>query len=80
MSIDPYSPRDDPYAPREVEEPPRDYSPVKRPTTLGDVLRKLWAPFAAFGLLVWKLKFIFAAIFKFKLFTVAGSMLISIGA
>ena len=80
MSYDPYSPRDDPYAPREVEEPPRDYSPVKRPTTLGDVLRKLWAPIAAFGLLVWKLKFIFAAIFKFKLFTVAGSMLISIGA
>jgi Zn-dependent protease len=70
----------DPYAPREVEEPPPDYSPVKRPPTLGDVLRKLWAPIAAFGLLVWKLKFIFAAIFKFKLFTVAGSMLISIGA
>jgi Zn-dependent protease len=53
---------------------------VKRPTTLRDVGRKLWAPIAAVGLLVWKLKFIFAAIFKFKLFTVAGSMLISIGA
>jgi Zn-dependent protease len=70
----------DPYAPREAEEPPHDYSPIKRPTTLRDVLRKLWAPIAALGFLLWKLKFIFAVIFKFKLFTVAGSMLISIGA
>ena len=70
----------DPYAPREAEEPPHDYSPIKRPTTLRDVLRKFWAPFAAVGFLLWKLKFIFAAVFKFKLFTVAGSMLISIGA
>jgi len=70
----------DPYAPRDVEEQPYDYSPVKRPTTLRDIARKLWAPIAAVGFLVWKLKFIFAAIFKFKLFTVAGSMLISIGA
>ena len=70
----------DPYAPREAEEPEYQYSPVKRPTTLRDILRKLWAPIAALGFLLWKLKFIFAAIFKFKLFTVAGSMLISIGA
>ncbi len=45
-----------------------------------DVLRKLWAPIAAIGFAIWKLKFLFAAIFKFKLFTVAGSMLVSIGA
>ena len=70
----------DPYAPREAEEPDYQYSPVKRPTTLRDILRKLWAPIAALGFLLWKLKFIFAAIFKFKIFTVAGSMLISIGA
>jgi Zn-dependent protease len=70
----------DPYAPREVEEPQQGYSPIKRPTTLGDILRKLWAPIAALGFLIWKLKFVFVAIFKFKLFTVAGSMLISIGA
>ncbi len=70
----------DPYAPREVEEPPHEYSPIKRPRTLGDVLRKLWAPIAAVGFLIWKLKFVFVAIFKFKLFTVAGSMLVSIGA
>ena len=45
-----------------------------------DVLRKLWAPIAALGFLLWKLKFLFVALFKFKLFTVAGSMLVSIGA
>jgi Zn-dependent protease len=70
----------DPYAPREAEEPEYQYSPVKPPRTLRDILRKLWAPIVALGFLLWKLKFIFAAIFKFKLFTVAGSMLISIGA
>ena len=69
----------DPYAPREAEEPP-SYSPIKHPTTLRDILRKLWAPIAAIGFLFWKLKFLVLAIFKFKLFTVAGSMLISIAA
>ena len=78
MSYDPYQPREA-EEPRQVE-PEYQYSPVKRPRTLGDVLRKLWAPIAAFGFLLWKLKFIFAAIFKFKLFTVAGSMLVSIAA
>jgi Zn-dependent protease len=70
----------DPYAPREVEEPEQSYSPIRNPVTFRDVLRKLWAPIAAVGFLFWKLKFVFAAIFKFKLFTVAGSMLVSIGA
>ena len=70
----------DPYAPREAEEPPHDYTPIKRPKTPRDVLSKLWAPIVAGALLVWKLKFVFVAIFKFKFLTVAGSMLISIGA
>jgi Zn-dependent protease len=74
----------DPYAPRDIEpreiEPEYQYSPVKRGMTLKDILRKLWAPIAAVFFLIWKLKFIFVALFKFKLFTVAGSMLISIGA
>jgi Zn-dependent protease len=78
VSYDPYRPREA-EEPREVE-PEYQYSPIKRPTTLGDVLRKLWAPIAAVGFLLWKLKFVFAAIFKFKLFTVAGSMLVSIAA
>ena len=70
----------DPYAPREVEEPEPGYSPIRNPVTFRDILRKLWAPIAALGFLIWKLKFVFVAIFKFKLFTVAGSMLVSIGA
>lgn len=69
----------DPYAPREAE-PEYEYSPVRRPTTLRDVVRRLWAPIAALGFAIWKFKFVFAAIFKFKLFTVAGSMLVSIAA
>jgi Zn-dependent protease len=78
VSYDPYSPREV-EQPREVE-PDYQYSPVKKPRTFGDVLRKLWAPIAAVIFAIWKLKFIFVAIFKFKLFTVAGSMLVSIGA
>jgi Zn-dependent protease len=72
----------DPYAPREIEEPEvgRGYSPIKHPVTFREILRRLWAPIAAVGLAIWKLKFLFAAIFKFKLFTVAGSMVVSIGA
>ncbi len=69
----------DPYAPREAEEP-TGYNPIKRPLTLRDILRKLWAPIAAIAFLFWKLKFLLVAIFKFKLFTVAGSMLVSIAA
>ncbi|MGI9110647.1 MAG: site-2 protease family protein [Gaiellaceae bacterium] len=70
----------DPYTPREIEEPRAGYSPIKQPLTARDILRKLWAPIAAVGFLFWKLKFLFVALFKFKLFTVAGSMLVSIGA
>ncbi len=70
----------DPYAPREAEEPQQSYSPIKNPVTLRDLLRKFWAPLAALGFLFWKLKFVVLAIFKFKLFTVAGSMLVSIAA
>jgi Zn-dependent protease len=70
----------DPYAPREAEEPHQSYSPIKNPVTIRDLLRRLWAPIAFVGFMLWKLKFVFAAIFKFKLFTLAGSMLVSIAA
>lgn len=70
----------DPYAPREAEEPQPGYSPIKSPITLRDLLRKLWAPIAALGFLFWKLKFVFLAIFKLKIFAVAGTMLVSIAA
>lgn len=80
---DPYAAREaDPYAPRELEPPDdrRGYSPIRQPLTFRDLVRKLWAPIAALAFAIWKLKFVFAAIFKFKLFTVAGSMLVSIAA
>jgi Zn-dependent protease len=71
----------DPYAPREAEHETRSgYSPIKHPLTFRDILRKAWAPLAFVAIMFWKLKFVFAAIFKFKLFTVAGSMLVSIAA
>ena len=62
------------------EEPEREYRPVHPEPAWKSVLRRLWAPIAAFGFLVWKFKFAVFAIFKFKLFTVAGSMLVSIAA
>jgi len=58
----------------------RDYRPIQPESPLRGLLRKLAAPFIALAFILWKLKFVFAAIFKFKLFTVAGSMLVSIGA
>ncbi len=63
-----------------ADEPLRDYRPIHPEPTWKVVVRRLWAPLAALGLLVWKFKFVLAAIFKFKLFTVAGSMLVSIAA
>jgi len=62
------------------DEPEREYRPVHPEPAWRSVLRKLWAPIAAFGFLLWKFKFVLAAVFKFKLFTVAGSMLVSIAA
>jgi Zn-dependent protease len=62
------------------EEPEREYRPIQPEPAWKSVLRRLWAPIAAVGLLFWKFKFAVLAIFKFKLFTVAGSMLVSIAA
>ena len=58
----------------------RDYRPIQ-PEPLWRVIgRRIWGPIVAVALLIWKAKFIFVAIFKFKIFTVAGSMLVSIAA
>jgi Zn-dependent protease len=69
----------DPVDPQ-AAEPERGYRPIHPEPAWRVFLRRLWAPIAAFGLLLWKLKFVFAAVFKFKVFTVAGSMLVSIAA
>ena len=43
-------------------------------------LRRLWAPLAAVGALLVKFKFLIFAVAKFKVFTVAASMIVSVGA
>jgi Zn-dependent protease len=68
------------YQGLDAPEVERDYEPIHPQPAWRGLLSKLWAPIAALGLLLWKLKFVVAAIFKFKLFTVAGSMLVSIAA
>jgi Zn-dependent protease len=72
-----YEPREDPYG---FDEPQRDYRPVHPEPAWRSIVRRLWAPIAFVGLLLWKFKFIFVAIFKLKLFTVAASMVVSIAA
>ena len=79
-----YEPRSDDelrrlYDGTPVEAVPRP-EPVERPPAWLGILRRLWAPIVAAALLLWKFKFVLAAVFKFKLFTVAGSMLVSIAA
>jgi Zn-dependent protease len=58
---------------------PTDWGPVKHEPRF-PILRKLAAPLIALGLLLWKFKFVLAAIFKFKIFTTSASMLVSLGA
>jgi Zn-dependent protease len=67
-----------PEAPQETVE--RDYRPIHPQPGWKSLVRKLAAPFIALGILIWKLKFVFAAIFKFKIFATAGTMAVSIGA
>jgi Peptidase family M50 len=61
-------------------EAQRDYRPIHPEPAWRHLLRRLWAPLAAVGLLFWKFKAVALAVFKFKLFTVAGSMLVSLAA
>ncbi len=82
---DPYQPRDNELEqlwPRieEATHGERGYRPINPEPMWRAVLRRLWAPIAAVAFLFWKFKFILVAVFKFKIFTVAGSMLVSIGA
>ncbi len=61
-----------------VLPPLRDYEPIQ-PERRGwrEILRKIWAPIAAVGAFVAKFG---AVLFKLKVFTVAGSMIVSVGA
>src|SRR5205085_1253228 len=58
-------------------EPYRGYDPIQPEPGWRDILRKIWAPVAAVGAFVAKFG---AVLFKLKIFTVAGSMLVSVGA
>jgi Zn-dependent protease len=58
-------------------EPTRDYEPIQPQSGLRVLLRRVWAPIAAIGAFVVKFG---AIIFKLKIFTVAGSMIVSVGA
>jgi Zn-dependent protease len=66
--------------PHRVDDPRRDYEPLAPEPAWRSLVRKLWAPVVALALLVWKLKWVVAAVFKLKIFTTAGTMLVSIAA
>jgi Zn-dependent protease len=66
---------DYPYRPYE----PTDVGPVQHEPRFR-ILRKLFAPFIFLGVMLWKFKFVLAAIFKFKIFTTSASMLVSLAA
>jgi Zn-dependent protease len=71
----------------ELEPPPdggehayREYEPIHPRGRLSELGRKLWAPIAALGLLIFKFKAVILAIFKLKIFVTSASMLVSIAA
>jgi Zn-dependent protease len=71
------------YRRYEVEEPEhgvRDYEPIHPQSRLRELGKKLWAPLAALGYLVFKFKAALLAVFKFKIFATSASMLVSIAA
>jgi Zn-dependent protease len=67
--------RYEPYEPPDWAEP----SPIRHEPRFR-ILRKLAAPFIFLGVMLWKFKFVLAAIFKFKIFTTSASMLVSLAA
>ena len=66
--------------PLPAPEPQRDYRPIHPESTWRVLLRRLWAPLALLVALLIKFKWVLLAIAKFKVFTVAGSMIVSVGA
>jgi Zn-dependent protease len=60
--------------------PERDYRPIHPEPAWRALVRRVWAPIAALGVLLAKFKFVLFAVFKLKLFTTAGSMLVSTAA
>ena len=75
----PYLPEQQEYEPPAAYEPPEDYqyNPARPQPGWRELLRRIWAPIAAVGAFVVKFG---AVLFKLKVFTVAGSMIVSVGA
>ena len=63
-----------------LPQPERDYEPIQPEPAWRSLARKLTAPLAALTALAYKLKWLLLAATKLKLFTVAGSMIVSVGA
>jgi Zn-dependent protease len=79
-SVSQLSPREDPEFRYYEPEPVRDYEPIHPRGRLRELAKRLWAPIAALGYLVFKFKTAALAIFKFKIFATSGTMLVSIAA
>ena len=56
------------------------YREPEPPSRWRELVRRLWAPIAAVGFLVWKFKALALVVFKLKVFTTSASMLVSVGA
>jgi Zn-dependent protease len=74
QSYEPYSP------PEPAEYEHRGYEPIHPQSRWRELARRLWAPIAALGFLVWKFKAVALAAFKLKVFTTSASMLVSVAA
>ena len=72
------------YEPYTAPEPEpgdfRGYEPIHPKPRWRELVRKLWAPLAVLGAILFKFKAIALAIFKLKVFTTSASMLVSVGA
>ena len=70
------------YTPPELEPEPdfREYEPIQPEPGWKSLARKLWAPIAAIGAFLAKFWYLAAALLKFKVFTVAATMIVSVGA
>jgi Zn-dependent protease len=74
----PYLPEQQEYDPPAWEAPQDyEYNPVRPQPGWREIGRRIWAPIAAVGAFVAKFG---AVLFKLKVFTVAGSMIVSVGA
>ncbi|HSK16572.1 MAG TPA: site-2 protease family protein [Gaiellaceae bacterium] len=81
-------PPQEPETPQHRLDPPpegdgwafRDYEPIHPQGRARELAKKLWAPVAALGFLIFKFKTAILAVFKLKIFATSGTMLVSMAA